>query len=167
MGAPNYLAIQREEGFWPGQACHPTMGTVQETYAAAIQHDKAGLPAGTRRVGVVRRPMGWFHGAVDENRPELGPPDDLLDAVKEQQAAFEADGLDDLAALRKAWMAVDFADQYERYLDANGAAGDAIDELSEAVRAGTDIALVCYESPEKPCHRHLLLDRIQGRIESG
>lgn len=143
------------------------MGPVHETYAAAIQHDKAELPAGTRRVGVVRRPMGWFHGAVDENRPELGPPDELLDAVKEQQATFEADGLDDLAALRKAWTAVDFAERYEQYLDENEAAGVAIDELLETARAGTDIALVCYESSEKPCHRHLLLDRLQGRLESG
>ncbi|MFB6359921.1 MAG: DUF488 family protein [Halobacteriales archaeon] len=143
------------------------MAAVHETYAAALQHDKAELPPGTRRVGVVRRPMGWFHGAVDENRPELGPPDELLDAVKQQQAAFEADGLDDLAALRKAWTAVDFADRYEQYLDESEAAGAAIGELVEAARAGTDIALVCYESAEKPCHRHLLLDRLRARLEPG
>jgi hypothetical protein len=32
VGAPNYLALQREEGFWPGQACHPTVGTVHDTF---------------------------------------------------------------------------------------------------------------------------------------
>lgn len=142
------------------------MGAVHETYAAAIQHDKAELPADTRRIGVVRRPMGWFHGAVDENRPELGPPDELLDAVKERQAAFEADGLDDLAALREAWSAVDFADRYEQYLDESEPAAAAIEQLLERVRAGTDIAVVCYESPEKPCHRHLLRDRLQARLGS-
>ncbi len=91
-----------------------SMATVHETYAAALQHDRADLPAGTRLVGVVRRPMGWFHGAVDENVPALGPPEELLDDVKERQEELESEGLTDRTAIREAWEDTDFADRYER-----------------------------------------------------
>jgi len=143
------------------------MATVHETYAAALQHDKADLPPGTRRVGVVRRPMGWFHGTVDENISALGPPDELLDAVKDRQAAFEEEeGLDERTAIRNAWEAVEFDDRYEQYLETADGAAAAMDRLLTTVRDGTDIALVCYESPEKPCHRHLLRERLQGRLDA-
>ena len=48
-------------------------GAVQETYVAAIQHNLTGLEGDETFVGVVREPTRWFHTAVNENRPELGP----------------------------------------------------------------------------------------------
>lgn len=143
------------------------MASVHETYAAALQHDQAALPDGTRRVGVVRRPMGWFHGVVDENVPALGPPSELLDDVKSRQAALEDQGLDDVAAIEQAWTDTDFGDRYLSYLDADDDAADAMDQLVQTVDDGTDVALVCYEAPDKPCHRHLLRERLLDRLESG
>ena len=140
------------------------MAAVHETYAAALQHDRADLPDGTRLVGVVRRPMGWFHGVVDENLPALGPPGDLLDAVKARQAELEEAGERDVHAIREAWDETEFAARYRAYLEAEPDAAAALDELAERVRGGEDVALVCYESPEKPCHRHLLRDRLQERL---
>jgi uncharacterized protein YeaO (DUF488 family) len=142
------------------------MATVHETYAAALQHDRADLPDGTRLVGVVRRPMGWFHGVVEENMPALGPPAGLLDEVKDRQATLEEEGLDDAAAIEQAWADTEFGDRYLAYLEADGDADAAIDQLVRAVRDGTDVALVCYEAPDKPCHRHLLRERLLERLET-
>ena len=141
------------------------MATVHETYAAAIQHGRADLPDGTRLVGVVRRPMGWFHGTVDENVPALGPPAELLDAVKDRQAELEATGLEGAAALERAWSDVDFGERYLDYLGTDDEAGEAFEAVVDEVRGGTDVALVCYEAADKPCHRHLLRERVLGRLE--
>lgn len=141
------------------------MATVHETYAAALRHDRADLPPGTRLVGVVRRPMGWFHAVVDENRPALGPSADLLDELKERQAAHADAGLDDGAAARQAWEDVEFGERYDTYLEENPAARAALDDLVDRVRSGTDVALVCYEAPDKPCHRHRLRERLLTRLD--
>ena len=141
------------------------MATVHETYAAALQHDQADLPAGTRRVGVVRRPMGWFHGLVDENVPALGPPAALLDAVKDRGAALEEAGVDDVEAVERAWADVDFAERYRDHLDADPDAEVAMAALVDRVHDGEDVALVCYEAPAKPCHRHLLRERLLDRLD--
>ena len=140
------------------------MATVHETYAAALRHETADLPAGTRCVGIVRRPMGWFHAVVDENVPALGPPADLLDDVKGRQATLEDDGLDDVDAARQAWEDVGFADRYDAYLDGDDDARAAVDDLLERVRGGTDVAVVCFEGPDKPCHRHHLRELLLERL---
>ncbi len=142
------------------------MAAVHETYAAALQHGRADLPDGTRLVGVVRRPMGWFHGVVDENVPALGPPGDLLDAVKDRQAELEDSGVRDVAAIRQAWDDADFAAGYRVYLDEDPEAAAALEALAGRVEDGEDVALVCYESPEKPCHRHLLRERLAERVDA-
>lgn len=140
------------------------MATVHETYAAALQHDRASLPPGTRLVGVVRRPMGWFHGTVDENVTALGPPEALLDDVKDRQAALEEAGTEGAVAVEQAWEDTDFGDRYLDYLDRNGDAAAAMARLAEQVQDGTDVALVCYEAPDKPCHRHLLRERLLTQL---
>lgn len=141
------------------------MATVHETYAAALRHDRETLPPDTRLVGVVRRPMGWFHGVVDENVPALGPPDELLDEVKSRQTELENQGLADHIALRQAWDDTDFAGRYEAYLDTNDEAAQAVNRLVNRVRGGTEVALVCFEAPDKPCHRHLLQERLVNRLD--
>jgi hypothetical protein len=109
--------------------------------------------------------MGWFHGAVDENVPALGPPEALLDAVKDRQAALEETGLDDVDAIEQAWADTDFGARYGDYLDDDPDAGAAMADLVGRVRAGTDVALVCYEAPDKPCHRHLLRERLLAEVD--
>jgi hypothetical protein len=79
-------------------------------------------------------------------------------------AAREADGLADVEALEAAWADVDFAARYAAYLAADAEAAEAIAALAETVRAGTDVAVVCYEAPDKPCHRHLLRERLLDRL---
>lgn len=141
----------------------PTVtGTVTETYAAALQHDIADLPEGATRVGVVRRPTGWFAALVDENRPELGPPESLLSETKDRQEALRRRGLCDEEAHNAAWDETDFAARYREHL-ASGAAAAAVTDLAERVAAGEAVALVCFEGDSKRCHRRILDDAVRER----
>ncbi|WP_211694195.1 DUF488 domain-containing protein [Natronomonas salina] len=134
-------------------------GTVGETYVAAIQHDLVDLEGATA-VGVVRRPTGWFHGVVDENVPELGPPQELLDEVKERQEDLAMAGMCDSGAHNAAWEETDFEARYREHVDSDPEAQAALAELRDRVRDGEDVALVCFEGDDKRCHRHTLLEYI-------
>ncbi|SFR93440.1 Uncharacterized conserved protein YeaO, DUF488 family [Halomicrobium zhouii] len=137
-------------------------GTLTDTYVAAIQHDLVDLPEGARRVGVVRKPTPWFHGVVDENRPALGPPRDLLAAFQEREEGFKLDGMCDEGAHNAAWEELDFAERYREHLRSDEAR-TALAALRDALADGTDIALVCYENTDKKrCHRTILRDVLAG-----
>lgn len=142
-----------------------TEGTrvLEETYAAAIQHDQYEA-GGATLVGVVRRPMGWFSAVVDENHRALGPPEDLLTEVKGRSEELVDAGRGEGAALEAAWEETDFEARYRAHL-ADGEGAGAFADLLDRARAGEDLVLVCYEADDKPCHRHVLLDRLRGRLE--
>jgi hypothetical protein len=141
-------------------------GAVRETYHAAVQHDLVDLPADAHLVGVVRRPTGWFRGTVDENRPALGPPETLLDAVKTRQEDLAVQGLCDEEAHNAAWDAVDFAPRYREYVEASDDAQAALEVLAERVRDGETVVLVCFEGESKHCHRHALVEMLQSRLSA-
>jgi uncharacterized protein YeaO (DUF488 family) len=149
------------------QAKSPGMtGRLSDTYVAALQHDIADIPEGATRVGVVRRPTSWFHGPVDENRPALAPPADLLDDVKATHETLEAEGLDDATAHNRAMDAVDYEERYRAHLETPEARA-VMDELVDRLANGEDIALVCYENTdEKRCHRTLLASELERRLEA-
>ena len=140
------------------------MARITETYAAALQHDIADVPDGGVTVGVVRRPTGWFHALVDENVPELGPPDSLLDETKDRQSALKRRGLCDEEAHNAAWDEVDFESKYRDYLETTPEAKAAVDSLVDRIESGTDVTLVCFEGETKRCHRHLLLRELEDRV---
>ncbi|WP_123534461.1 DUF488 domain-containing protein [Halosimplex salinum] len=137
-------------------------GAITDTYAAALQHDIADIPDDATRVGVVRRPTGWFAALVDENRPELGPPESLLSETKERQEDLQVQGLCDEEAHNAAWAEVDFEARYRDHL-ADEAASEALDELAERVASGESVALVCFEGESKRCHRRILDDVLRER----
>lgn len=132
--------------------------TVDDTYAAALQHGY--YDGDGTLVGVVRRPTGWFHALVDENVPALGPPESLLAETKERQEALELQGMCDEGAHNAAWEETDFGTRYREFLETDPDAGAALDALVERVRAGEDVALVCFEGDGKRCHRRILRDRL-------
>ena len=136
-------------------------GEIFDTYVAALQHDLTSLPSDARRVGVVRKPTPWFHGVVDENRPALGPSDDLLDEFQTRRDEFGLQGMCDEGAHNAAWEELDFAERYRDHLDTDEARA-AISELSDLLDSGTDVALVCYENTDsKRCHRTILRDVLE------
>jgi uncharacterized protein YeaO (DUF488 family) len=138
-------------------------GEVRETYHAALQHDLVDLDGDERLVGVVRRPTPWFT-QVDENRPELGPPEDLLEAAKARTEALKRRGICDEEAHDAAWDEVDFAERYGEYVRADDAADAALTDLADRVRDGETVVLVCYEGDDKRCHRRLLVDVLRERV---
>lgn len=141
-------------------------GRLFDTYVAALQHDIAEVPSEATLVGVVRRPTPWFYAAVDENIPDLGPPPNLLDAVKTRHEALEESGLPDAEAHNRALEEVDYRERYLEHLE--GPAEADFESLLSRLKAGEDIALVCYENTdEKRCHRTMLRAAIEDRLDSG
>jgi hypothetical protein len=140
-------------------------GAVDDTYLAAIQHGLVEVSPETTTLGVVRRPARWFAGTVDENRAALGPPEPLLDEFQTRRADFEMRGLCDEGAHNAAWSDVRFEERYRSYLDENADARAALSELTDRVRAGNDVTLVCYENTNKKrCHRTALREEIERRL---
>jgi len=138
-------------------------GTVADTYAAALQHDIADLPADAHVVGVVRRPTGWFDALVDENVPALGPPESLLSETKERREALQMQGLCEEDAHDAAWDETDFESRYRDHL-AGEKAATAVERLANRVEDGKSVALVCFEGESKRCHRRILDDVVRGRV---
>ena len=141
-------------------------GTLADTYVAAIQHDLAELPDGTTRVGVVRKPAPWFHAAVDENVPELGPPADLLEEVRTAEDDLKMQGLCGEGAHNAAWDRADFGERYRTYLEESPEAQAALEALADRLVGGESLALVCYENTEKKrCHRTILRERLESAAD--
>jgi uncharacterized protein YeaO (DUF488 family) len=140
-------------------------GAVRETYVAAIQHDLADLDGDETRVGVVREPTGWFHAAVDENVPELGPPKALLEETKQRAEDLQMQGLCEEGAHNAAWDETDFESRYLAHLEESDDAQRALAALAERVLDGETVALVCFEGDRKRCHRTLLQERLRERVD--
>ncbi|MFP4530918.1 MAG: DUF488 family protein [Halodesulfurarchaeum sp.] len=140
-------------------------GALRDTYAAALQHELVDLDGDERLIGVARRPLPWLLGQVDENRSALGPPPELLDAVKERHEELQKDGLPDAEAHNRALEAVDYRERYLDYLENSAAPREAIESIEEIREAGTDVVLVCYENTaEKRCHRTILREAIEAGL---
>ena len=143
-----------------------TRGTLTDTYVAALQHGLVDLPPDVTRLGVVRHPTGWFHAAVDENQPDLGPPTDVLEDVRTAAENMKRQGLCEDGAHNAAWKQVGFESAYREYLETAADAQAALSELADRLAAGESIALVCYENTEtKRCHRTVLKSMLED--ESG
>jgi uncharacterized protein YeaO (DUF488 family) len=136
-------------------------GDLRETYCAALQHDLVDLPDDASLIGVVREPTGWFHATVDENRPALGPPADLLDAFRTRHEDLKMQGLCDEGAHNAAWDDLDFAAAYRDHLRTDPAARAAVEDLTDRVESGESVVLVCYEGEKKRCHRRVLVDVLE------
>lgn len=136
------------------------MSELTHTYVAALQHDLF-EPGDARLVGVVRRPAPWFHGQVDENLRELGPPSDLLDEFKNEVENRKMRGMCSEGAHNSVWEDIEFEERYRDYLDGSQEAREALDTVVELLESDEDVVLVCYEDTDKKrCHRTVLVERI-------
>lgn len=137
-------------------------GTLTDAYVAEIQHDLVEFPDQATLLGVVRKPLAWLFSVVDENRPELGPPNDLPSAVKERDNELQNAGMPAADAHNQAMDEVEFDRQYREYLANSAEAQSAIDDIRAKLAIGETVVLVCYENTaEKQCHRTLLRDWIR------
>ncbi|MCU4740194.1 DUF488 family protein [Natronoglomus mannanivorans] len=132
-------------------------GTLEENYVAALQHDIADVPSEATLVGVVRQPTAWFHGAVDENVPALGPPDDLLEETKRAAEDLKLSGFCEEEAHNASWEQVGFESRYREYLETDDEAQAALTALEDRLDSGESLVLVCFENTaKKRCHRTIL-----------
>lgn len=137
-------------------------GTLTDTSVTAIQHDLADVPDDATLIGVVRNPEPWFHAAVDENIPELGPPAELLESMHEIEADLKIRGLCAEGAHNAAWDQVEFERRYRECLEHSADTQAAIEDLRERLESGESLALVCCENTEKKrCHRTILRARLE------
>ncbi len=139
-------------------------GEVRDTYHAALQHDLVDLPEDARLVGVVRKPTPWFT-QVDENRPELGPPADLLEETKAKTEDLKMRGMCDEGAHNAAWEETDFDERYREYVESSEEAQAALDDLATRVEGGETVVLICYEGDDKRCHRRTVREMLAERVE--
>ncbi len=139
-------------------------GHLADTYVAAIQHDLADLEPETTLVGVVRHPTSWFHAAVDENVPELGPPEELLESTRAAEEDLKMRGFCEEGAHNAAWEEVGFEEAYRTHLEESAAAQAELAALEERLVDGESIALVCFENTaKKRCHRTILCESLENR----
>lgn len=137
-------------------------GHLADTYVAAIQHDLADLEPEITLVGVVRNPTSWFHAAVDENVPDLGPPEALLESMSEAEETLKMRGFCGEGAHNAAWEEVGFEAEYRTYLAESSAARNALADLEERLADGESLALVCFENTaKKRCHRTILREYLE------
>ena len=140
-------------------------GTLEDTYVAALQHDRADVDPEATLVGVVRKPTRWFHGSVDENVPELGPPVGLLEAVSAAEDDLKIQGLCEEGAHNAAWDQINFESRYQTHLEGSADARAALSALEDRLTGGESLALVCYENTEKKrCHRTILREVLEKRL---
>ncbi|MGM0591098.1 MAG: DUF488 family protein [Halobacteriota archaeon] len=136
-------------------------GELEDTYAAALQHELVAVPSDATLLGVVRRPTRWLSAVVDKNVADLGPPDDLLTAFQRRRDDLKMRGLCEEGAHNAAWDEVDFSGRYREYLETSAAARDALRDVADRVEAGESVVLVCYENTSKKrCHRTTLRRRL-------
>jgi len=136
--------------------------TLHTTYFAALDHDLVTPNEDDLVVSVVRRPAGWTEDLVERNIQSLGPPENLLDAVKNVEAAAEDDeDIDD--PRRVAWSSTDFAVRYQNHL-LSSRRHSVVSQLRQDLRDHDGVWLVCYEKDPTHCHRRLLADELlRGR----
>ncbi|MFC7216335.1 DUF488 domain-containing protein [Saliphagus sp. GCM10025334] len=139
--------------------------TLTDTYVAALQHDLVDLEPETTLVGVVRQPTSWFHAAVDENLPALGPPSTLLEDAKTAAEDLKMAGMCDEGAHNASWEQVEFEDRYREHLETDLEAQEVLAELEGRLEDGESIALVCFENTgKKRCHRTVLREVLEARL---
>lgn len=58
----------------------------------------------------------------------------------------------------------DFGPRYREYLQESADARASLDILADRVRDGEAVVLVCFEGEAKPCHRHIIQERLESLV---
>ena len=118
----------------------------------------------TAYIGIANSEDGTYADVIDETEQRLAPPDDLFYQWYNTRKSMMQDGMLETNAHNKALEEIDYFERFAKYLNTTRAQ-EAITAITERVRAGEDIVLVCYCGGAKQCHRHPVAERIQARLE--
>jgi hypothetical protein len=115
-------------------------------------------------IAVVTDPTGGIIEASDEFIPELGMPEKELNNFRAYRSSLDIEDSN-----RKHNVAVEetnLEESYRKHLRTDEEAIKKIDNLSERVANGEDITLVCFEKEPKWCHRHILVEKIESKVDN-
>lgn len=149
----------------PGSLKESDFYTVRDEYDPD-QSQLSAFGGGTEAttVAVVREPNDTgILDVTDEWKQELGMPRSALEdfwSVREKYRENSAiDNPND-----KAFEDCRLEDRYEQYLQRNDDAWASVEEIAERIVDGESITLGCFEDSDQKCHRHLLMDLIEGVV---
>jgi len=115
-------------------------------------------------IAVVSRPRSGIAGYADEVNQTLGMPSWALQKFLARRSGYRTNSaIDD--PHNQAYVDMNLRSIYQRHLQKDAVTSE-VKDLAERVIAGENITLVCYESGGDKCHRHLLIEKIQERVES-
>jgi len=101
----------------------------------------------------------------DEVRTELGMPERHLKRYWAYRSGFSTNSAVDNPASR-AFEEARLDHHYRRHIQTSEQAQNALSELVCRLKEGEDLTLVCFEEPNEPCHRHILIELIESRLSS-
>lgn len=115
------------------------------------------------KIAVVTDPTGGIVEAADEFIPELGMPEEELNLFRSTRAELNMD--DGVERHNRAAEEVNLSQRYSDYINKDSIAQEKIEGLAERVLDGENITLVCFEKEPKWCHRHVLKEHIEEKVE--
>jgi uncharacterized protein YeaO (DUF488 family) len=122
--------------------------------------------AGPTTIAVVRKPRDTgIEDYCDEWMPELGMPERHLKRFWEYRAGYRTNS----AVSNPTSRAYDDANceyHYRQHIRTSDSAQKALSAIVRRLKNGEDITLVCFEEPSEPCHRYVLMETIESRLES-
>jgi uncharacterized protein YeaO (DUF488 family) len=111
-------------------------------------------------IGIVQSPNDDFESVIDEQIPELAPPEELFYQWLQTRKSLESDGMGHIEAHNTAVERVDYESRFKQYLHDD--AHSSVASLATRVRNGEHIVLVCYCHDGKWCHRDLVIEAVMG-----
>lgn len=144
-----------------------TMSLSDAKQDAASQQSRLasfGSDSGTTYLGIANIERDDYLDFVDETEDRLAPRDELFYQWLNTRKNLQSDGMLERNAHNEALDRIDYFERFESDLnDADAQA--AITQITERVRNGEDIVLVCYCGDGKQCHRHPVAERIRARVD--
>lgn len=117
-------------------------------------------------IAVVRAPRDTgIDDLCDEWIPELGMPKWALERFWEFRSGYRTNTAVDNPTQR-AWNDAKLDYHYRNYLNSSEEAQAALQLIVDRLYSGEDITLVCFEERPDPCHRHILLERIENLLDA-
>jgi len=123
-----------------------------------------GNDEGTTYLGIANADREDYLDAVDETDERLAPPDELFWQWYNTRQRMMDEGMLEVNAHNEALEVTNYFERFEEYLNRPDPQS-AITQVTERVRSGEDIVLVCYCGEGRQCHRHPVAERITARLE--
>ncbi len=101
----------------------------------------------------------------DEHKPILGMPERHLNRYHKYKSSFQTNSAVSNPTDR-AYNEARLDHYYRKHLQNSDEAQNAVAELVSRLNDGEDITLICFEKPSEKCHRHVLTELIESRLES-